>query len=202
MKLFIIALILLFSTATLAAPDPYLMSPTEFTTFVENEIDRGLEANITIFSGYINKTYEYGASLENVTIAIQFVYCSIMWRNVHEMLTAPDKLTRDMLEAGIWRAIEGAKAHILKAGANPEKVESIMVPTLLQLSITIEASSVDINSKNIYTCTGLDLVTYIDMQLQGAQSTPPEDWTFEPIPNLNEMEPEPEIGQRLPTYNS
>ena len=202
MKLLIIAIALLFSSATLAQVQPENMLPEEFATFIENEIDRGLDSNITVFSGYLNKTYDHGAPIENVTVAIEFVHCSLMWRNVHALLTVPNQLTHEMIEAAIWRAIESAKAHIYVASGDPEKVETLMVPTLLQVSIITGNPTVDVNIPNIYTCTALDLAVHIDMQLQGVDVTPPTEWQLEPIPNVNEMLPEPEIGEIRPEYNS
>ncbi len=206
MKSLIIAITLLFSSATLAQAVPENMLPEEFTTYVENEIDRGLDSDISIFSGYINKTYKQGTKIENVRVAMRFVHCSLLWRNIHEMLTAPSLLTHEMIESGIWRAIEAAKAHILKAGGDPARVETIMVPTLSQMSIATQDSTIDINSANIYTCTALDLAVYVDMQINGAPVWPPEEWQLEPIPSFDEIEPEPEtepeIGQKLPRYDS
>lgn len=202
MKLLIIAIALLFSTATLAQVQPENMLPEEFTTFIENEINRGLDSDIVVFSGYLNKTYELGSPIENVTVAIRFVQCSIMWRNIHAMLTAPAQLTHKMIEAGIWRSIESAKAHIYIAQGDPRLVESLMVPTLLQVATLSESPIVDITPANIYTCTALDLAVHIDMQLQGVSVIPPAEWQLEPIPDINEIEPEPEIGQQLPKYDS
>jgi len=203
MKLLIIAIALLFSSATLAQAQPENMLPEEFTAFMENEIDRGLDSDYTIFSGYLNKTYEFGTPIENVNVAIRSVQCSIMWRKVHTMLTAPDKLTHKMLESGIWRAIESAKAHIYIADGDPDKVELLMVPTLAKTAELQESSIVDINPANIYTCTALDLAVFVDMQLQGVDVLPPEEWQLEPIPDLEIIiEVIPESGRRSPKYDS
>jgi len=202
MKTLIIAITLLFSAATLAATLPKDMAPAEFTAFIESETDRGMTADMNIFLGYLNKTYAQGTQIENVSVAIQFVNCSIMWRNVHDLLVEPDKLTHEMLKAGIWRAIEAAKVYIFAAGGDPGKVESVMVPSLLQVSIISRLPTVDINTANIYTCTALDLSVFVNMQSQGAIPFPPAGWVLKPIPNINEIEPEPEIGQQLPKYDT
>lgn len=193
MKTLIFAIALLFATTTLASNYPEDLTTEQLTEFVESNVDFGLDSDIFIFRQYVDKTFYYGSNIENMAVAIRFTHCSIMWRQILEIIPGSEKLSHDMLKSGIWRAIETAKFHVYRAGGNPARVETHMVPMLLVEDAFSGKGRTDVTASHIYTCTALDLVTSLDMQESGIDPMAPEDWILEPIPELPEgFDPEKE----------
>ena len=178
---------LLFSSATLAQESrEFTLNTEQFQSFVQDNVSRGLAANMIIYRGYLYKTYKYGHPIERVTAAMHFAQCSIMWRNILEVIPETENLTHDMLRTTIWRALEEARIFVEIAGGDGDRLESVMVPKLDELS------DFPISDTNIYECTALDLAVFTIFSQGGVATEPPEDWILEPIPEYTPDVPESE----------
>ena len=186
MKLLIIAIILLFSSATLAQEPEQLQwdrSSPEFAEFIQLNINRGLTADIRIYTAYLTSIYNYGTFLENIFISMRYSSCSIMWRNVLESIQETKELNHKMISSAIYRSIEMAKWFVIRLGEDPNKVESGMIP---MIAAEIGARKAMISESIVYSCTALDVAGFQQLSANGHLVEPLEDWILEPIPEFKE----------------
>jgi len=176
MKTFILALALLFSSATMAQTLPEGVTLEDFPVFLDNNIEIGLESDVVIYREYVNLTFKYGSPINNIKVAIKYAQCSLTWRKVLELGVETEKLGSTFLRHAIWRAILSTKLHVTQSGGDSLRVESFMVPTLAQ------EAEMAMTASHIQSCAALDLVMFYDLIGQGIQPSPPESWTLEPVP--------------------
>jgi len=194
MKALIFIIILLFSTVSIASFYPNL-PPAELQEFIEDYIDFGLTADQRIFKQYVDITYEHGNPMENMTIAIKYAHCSIMWRQVLDILPGSDTLSHPQIASGIWRAIITAKLHVERSGGKPERTETYLIPMLLLIEQQRGQQEISVTPANIYTCTALDVTTFNGLRESGISPWAPVDWVLDPIPALPDDAFEPEVPE-------
>lgn len=204
MKALLFTLIMLFSSSVIASNYPEDQTSEQLAEFVETHIAHGLALDRFVFKYYVDMVFARGHPVENISVAIRFVHCSIMWRQV--LALVPEDGDKDdpndphlqaRVKSGIWRAIQAAELHTFRAEGQPERVTTHMVPMLVQLELFSGKGLTDVNSANIQSCTALDLTIYNDLMSVGRSPFPPEEWILEPMPTEVPEDAEPEeIGQQ------
>ena len=192
MKSIIIALALLFATASIAAPQiPIHIAPEEFPQFMEDNIRQGVNADIGIFVSYFEKTYEYGNEEELMAIAIRYGLCSVVWREAVELGITTDYIDAELFAESVWRSEVMTKFFILRMGGDINKVDTGMLP-FLSIQPIVMTDAV------IYTCSALDVAAILNMEASGVVTEPPADWNLESLPEV----PSIQIGPKEPSYDS
>ena len=193
MKAFILALALLFTSATLAEDNPSLnMDSAEFTDFAALHIELGQSlAETPIYSDWLNYNYFVGSPNQRMTVAMRLAVCSIMWREVADRMQENDVFTREQVLVTLWRALEAAKIYVHAANRDPDQTETVLIPMLIH-SAKEQNEPTFVSDSSIYTCVAIDTSLFYGRHSSGLPTEPPEDWKLEPIPEFEPKTPETE----------
>jgi len=123
--------------------------------------------DVELFFKYIYFSHTYGTQTARINTAIKLAQCHIMWKKAIDLGISHDGLPARFFETSAWRSLIGTKVFVKKAGGDPEKVESKMIPAL-------ETDDVELTFNKVYLCTAIDLALYEQFKLLGMPYIPPD----------------------------
>lgn len=146
MKTLIFALSLLFSASAMSKEAP----PQEQLDYIHEQILVGIEMDIMPYLMWLQVTYNQGPDVPNMLVAMKAGTCFMLWSEIASWNTDLGILEPEDFDASAERAYRAIEVYVIKAGGDPSRIQSHLLPALLRDGYG------RMSSGNIVECTILD----------------------------------------------